>query len=414
MNGPGGDIRAAAAEAGRLRQSGNASAAASLLRSALAKEPGFAPAWNLLGIAELETGDPAAAVRSFSRALAIDPDPALWLNLARAHRALGSLGEELNSLDQALSRDPYLLPALLAKGEVLLALDRADEAVELYRLLFDGLGSTSDLPPQFDAQLQQARTLLAAANERKMEGFNRAFAEAERRYPADELRRVRGYAEQRAGQRKVFQQQPTSGHFPYLPAIEFFDRDLFPWFEELEQRTSEIREEILALWDEDVEDGFRPYIERPPGSPLGQWSELNHSPRWSAWFFWENGARHDANCARCPRTTAAIERLPLLDIPGKSPTAMFSILEPHTRIPPHTGTSNVRVTIHLPLVVPPGCGFRVGSETREWHEGDAWAFDDTIEHEAWNNSDRPRAILIIDSWNPFLTDPEREVIRRIG
>jgi aspartyl/asparaginyl beta-hydroxylase (cupin superfamily) len=93
---------------------------------------------------------------------------------------------------------------------------------------------------------------------------------------------------------------------------------------------------------------------------------------------------------------------------------MFSILKPRTRIPPHTGTSNARVTVHLPLIVPPGCGFRVGAETREWRVGEAWAFDDTIEHEAWNDSDQPRAILIIDTWNPFLSEAEREVVRRIG
>ena len=93
---------------------------------------------------------------------------------------------------------------------------------------------------------------------------------------------------------------------------------------------------------------------------------------------------------------------------------MFSILKPRTRIPPHTGTSNTRVTVHLPLIVPPGCRFRVGADTREWREGEAWAFDDTIEHEAWNDSDQPRAILIIDAWNPLLTEAEREVVRRIG
>jgi aspartyl/asparaginyl beta-hydroxylase (cupin superfamily) len=93
---------------------------------------------------------------------------------------------------------------------------------------------------------------------------------------------------------------------------------------------------------------------------------------------------------------------------------MFSILQPRTRIPPHTGSSNIRTTIHLPLVVPPGCGFRVGAETREWVEGEAWAFDDTIEHEAWNDSDQVRAILILDGWNPFLTEAEREVSRKIG
>ena len=93
---------------------------------------------------------------------------------------------------------------------------------------------------------------------------------------------------------------------------------------------------------------------------------------------------------------------------------MFSILEPRTRIPPHTGSSNVRTTVHLPLVVPEGCGFRVGSETRTSEAGKAWAFDDTIEHEAWNDSDAPRAILILDAWNPLLTEAERAAVRVVG
>lgn len=104
----------------------------------------------------------------------------------------------------------------------------------------------------------------------------------------------------------------------------------------------------------------------------------------------------------------------MLDVPRRAPSVMFSILEPRTRIPAHTGVTNTRSTIHLPLIVPPGCGFRVGGETREWREGEAWAFDDTIEHEAWNDSDQPRVILIIDGWNPFLTDLEREGVRALA
>jgi len=100
-----------------------------------------------------------------------------------------------------------------------------------------------------------------------------------------------------------------------------------------------------------------------------------------------------------------------LALPGSAPTAVFSILEPRTRIPPHTGVNNARLICHLPLIVPPGCGFRVGAETREWQPGKAFVFDDTIEHEAWNLSDSPRAILIFDVWNPFLSAAERDMIK---
>jgi aspartyl/asparaginyl beta-hydroxylase (cupin superfamily) len=108
---------------------------------------------------------------------------------------------------------------------------------------------------------------------------------------------------------------------------------------------------------------------------------------------------------------AALSKVPQVDIPGRGPTAFFSILDAKTHIPAHTGVTNTRLTVHLPLIVPPGCGFRVGGETREWQVGRAWAFDDTIEHEAWNDSDIPRAILIFDIWHPELTLMERDLVR---
>ncbi len=89
---------------------------------------------------------------------------------------------------------------------------------------------------------------------------------------------------------------------------------------------------------------------------------------------------------------------------------MYSALQPRTRIPPHTGVANFRLVVHLPLVLPPGCGFRVGSETREWRIGESWVFDDTIEHEAINDSDQIRVVLIWDTWHPALTPVERRLI----
>jgi aspartate beta-hydroxylase len=89
---------------------------------------------------------------------------------------------------------------------------------------------------------------------------------------------------------------------------------------------------------------------------------------------------------------------------------MFSLLKPKTRIPPHTGVSNVRLVTHVPLIIPEGCGFRVGNTTRQWEPGKAWVFDDTIEHEAWNDSDKLRVVLIFDIWHPQLNTVEREMI----
>ena len=110
---------------------------------------------------------------------------------------------------------------------------------------------------------------------------------------------------------------------------------------------------------------------------------------------------------------AAVSRLPQAQVALRSPSAMYSALAPKTQIPPHTGVANFRLVVHVPLIVPPGCGFRVGGELWEWRVGEGCVFDDTIEHEAWNNSDDPRYILICDVWSPRLSPEERAAIAGI-
>ena len=402
------------ARAGAARQTGNDDEAIAILGALLARSPRHAPASNLLGVIWLERGALVEAARYFEQAIAADPDsPFPWANLAIAQRGLGDRVGELANLEEALSRDPYFLAALLAKGETLRALGREADAMEFLRQLLDGLGNGQGFGEKITTRIEQARKWLRCQGEVRNRDYDAAIAKVAAAWPSADLTRAKAYAAQRAGLRKVYIQQPEAGFFPYLPAIEYFDRAHFPWFAMLEQETDAIRGELLSLWADD-DSSFRPYVTHPPGTPTNQWAELNHSSRWSAWFLWENGERNDLHCARCPATAAAVERLPLLDAPGKGPTVMFSVLYPATRIPPHTGSTNVRTTVHLPLVVPPGCGFRVGAETREWREGAAWAFDDTIEHEAWNDSDRPRAILIVDTWNPLLSEAEKAIVRAVG
>ncbi|HUH22777.1 MAG TPA: aspartyl/asparaginyl beta-hydroxylase domain-containing protein, partial [Brevundimonas sp.] len=105
-----------------------------------------------------------------------------------------------------------------------------------------------------------------------------------------------------------------------------------------------------------------------------------------------------------------LESLPMADQDGFAPTAMFSALQPHTHIPAHTGSSNVRLLAHLPIILPGPARFRVGNTVKPWEMGKAWVFDDTIEHEAWNDADSLRVILIFDVWNPYLDDKEKVLI----
>jgi aspartyl/asparaginyl beta-hydroxylase (cupin superfamily) len=133
------------------------------------------------------------------------------------------------------------------------------------------------------------------------------------------------------------------------------------------------------------------------------------NPDWSAHFLYKDGAEQPG-ARQCPRTLAALEAAPLTRIPKRTPSILFSKLAAGAHIPPHTGMLNARLICHLPLIVPAGCEFRVGNNVRAWSEGQAWVFDDTIEHEAWNRSSQDRYILIFDIWRPELSEEERAAV----
>lgn len=207
-----------------------------------------------------------------------------------------------------------------------------------------------------------------------------------------------------------FPQLPKIFFYPDLPYVDFVDPALFPWRSALESGFRELRDEAAALLA-DTSD-FSPYVGRTPDRPQGDVHGLLENPDWSSLYLWNGGAPVEQNVARCPKTYEAIaEHVPLCRIGRMAPAVLFSLLKPGAHIPPHTGMLNIRYICHLPLIVPEGCSLRVGDRTAGWQEGRLLAFDDTVEHEARNESDRDRLVLIFDIWNPHLTDEERTVVR---
>ena len=174
-----------------------------------------------------------------------------------------------------------------------------------------------------------------------------------------------------------------------------------------------IREELKAALASEQKD-FTPYINLRAGAPVDQWRELNQSARWSHYSLWKHGQPIEEHLAKCKETRKALEAVDMAEIGGLCPNAMFSALAPHTKIPPHTGETNARLVVHLPLVVPEKCTYRVGFEHRTWKEGEVLIFDDTIEHTARNDSNELRVVLIFDVWNPLLAPEEREVVRAMA
>ncbi|HEV2568890.1 aspartyl/asparaginyl beta-hydroxylase domain-containing protein [Sphingomonas sp.] len=383
------------------------------LEQVVAIVPDHPQALNSLGTHALGAGEFERARDLFARAAAADPnEPVLWMNVARAARELGDDAGELAALDKALAIDARFFLALLRKAHLLQRQGQDVAAATLW-------SNASMVAPPQEQLSQELRDLLAhglafasAQQQRTAALLDQELASARTGLERRDTRRFDAAVDAMLGRRRIYANQCDGLHFPFLPADEFFDREHFPWLAELEAATPAIRAELQDLLAKG-DKGFAPYVQYPSGYPESKWSHLDHSERWSAYFLWRHGKRMDEHCARCPETAAVLAKLPLASHAGRAPTAFFSLLHPKTRIPPHTGVTNTRTIVHLALIVPEGCGFRVGGETRQWVEGEAFAFDDTIEHEAWNDSDQLRAVLILDVWNPYITAEERKLVDRL-
>jgi tetratricopeptide (TPR) repeat protein len=355
------------------------------------------------------SGDLAGARQALEQALASGPGSlGLWTKLSALRRATGDVAGALDAIDQALVLAPLDFSALLARAMLLEKLGRSG-AGEAFMNAVARLPSDGDIPDALAATIAHAKKRAdehIASVEKRLAtsipaGLDREHSRSASRFVSNISRRTRHY-----------HQEPTDFHFPGLPEIEFHERDHFPELVALEQATDAIRTEFETLIAAEAAQ-MVPYIQYPERVPLRQWKELNNNRDWTAIHLLQNGKRVEANARHCPQTIAAIAKLPQPQVPGASPNAMFSLLAPRTRIPPHTGVANTRLVCHLPLIVPSGCGFRCGATTREWRIGETFVFDDTIEHEAWNDSDELRVVLIVDLWPPALDPVDRESVATI-
>lgn len=405
------EARALADAINQISSSQPATDASKLIELALARAPEQPIVLNAVAGHMYRIGNANGARELYQRALAIDPaSKVLWLNLAAACRTMHDTSAEAAALDKALAIEPRYVLALLQKGDLMERLGNPKAAATAYGDALASQASGAPVPKGADAALRHAADVVRA-NAADLEAFiAQEVAAVRSKSGSADQGRFDACLEVFLGKRRVYASLPKGFLFPYLPAIEFLPRDDFPWLEPLEAATDYIAAEAAAVLRDSTGE-FRPYVEFAPGTPLDQWAPLNHSTSWSVYSFWHDSKPLEEHIARCPKTAAAISALPLCDIPGYAPSAYFSVLKPHTHLPAHTGTTNSRCLVHLPLIIPDGCRFRVGSQTRAWQRGKAWVFDDTIEHEAWNDSDAIRIILICDIWNPLLSIAERDLVR---
>lgn len=335
-------------------------------------------------------------------------DPSLWLKLSAVRRAGGDLSGALAAVERSLGLQPRDFGALLHRAMLLEQLGdtRCDQA---FGHALAQLPPGANVPAPMRSAVAHARGRWEAHSSSVERRLSAAIPEG---VSALARRRAERLASNSAHTTRHFHQEPTDFHYPGVPEIEFHDRSNFPQLELLDAATETIRREFDALMRAEAAE-MVPYIQYPEHVPLAQWKELNNSREWTAVHLLQNGELVEANARHCPKTIELLAKLDQPHILGASPNAMFSLLAPRTRIPPHTGVANTRLVCHLPLIVPPNCGFRVGGSTREWKVGESFMFDDTIEHEAWNDSDELRVVLIADLWQPSLSVEERSAIAAV-
>lgn len=395
------------ASATRASNAGRVPEAERLWKKVLQRAPKHPQALCALGLHALQSGNVDKARKRLEAAREAAPqDLYILMTLADACRRQGDATAERDAIEAALAVDAYCVPALLARGNWIERHGKASLAATVYANALKISPPEAEWPPAWRAQLEHARQFA----ERQSMAFD-AFLNGELAALTAALPRASAarWAEAmaiRARRSAPYLSESNQLHIPRLPAIPFFDRAGFPFLATLEDNTDLIRDELQRALQAD-RDRFQPYIAYRPGDPVNQWRELDHSERWSAFHLWRNGEAVSENLERCPQTAALLADVALCDLDGLCPNVFFSALAPKTKIPPHNGESNARVIGHLPLIVPEGCRLRVGFDVREWEVGKALVFDDTLEHEAWNDSDELRVVLIFDLWNPLLDDTDR-------
>ena len=364
--------------------------------------------------------DRAAAGGQVAAALALlepiiaagEADIDLWRRIASLRRAAGDADGALAAIDAGLAGAPLDFVALLFRASLLE--QRGDGAAG------EACGrALAQLPERSAAGFDRARgraraervggaPAAARAHARRGAGRPRPALSADERNKAGRL-----ILEPDAADPRVAQRADPISTIPASASASSTIAARFAWLAAWEAATDTIADEFAAGGRRRIGRAGTPTFAYAAHAPVAQWAKLNHSRDWTAIHLINRGEVVEANARHCPRTMALLAKFPQPQISGCGANAMFSLLAPGTRIPPHGGVANFRLVAHLPLIVPGGCWFRVGGETREWRRGEAFVFDDCIEHEAANESDALRVVMIADCWHPDLGAAERAAIAAI-
>ncbi|WP_165967416.1 aspartyl/asparaginyl beta-hydroxylase domain-containing protein [Luteimonas aestuarii] len=403
-------INALMLEGDRLAQDGQSISAAVCWQKVLELEPGFPPALDCLAMQAAQRGDIDMARDLLEQAVAAAPGFAMaHAHLSRVHAVLGNENAALASIDDAIKADPAAWGPRMEKARMLEAKGRDREAAAAYGSGLAYMPEPARQAPELQSLVGHAQRMVAENQARLRQFLEGRLGDLMRTGSPRKLERFQHSFDVLTGRRDMALSRPLTLPFARLPSIPIFHREDFDWAPAVEAAFPDMLRELQALLEEQAE--FVPYVQMPDDEPKGQFAPLNNNPDWGAYYFWKSGQLIEEHAQRCPLTVEALaDNAPMCIVPNRAPVSFFSALKPGTHIAAHHGATNSRLTVHMPLIIPPDCALRVGGETHAWKPGELVMFDDTILHEAWNNSDRLRVVLIFDVWHPMLSDLERQLV----
>lgn len=379
--------------------------------------------WVAFRLAQLALGrnDTARAIRLLESAIKLWPDePQLGVELAVVHLMISEPALAISVLESTLTGSPSFAAAWLLLGQVHDELgDSANALKAWYQAVtraqragqWRDEGSTP--APLLDSVVRAIESVRLG----RRDLFFGAYDDVRQKFGEHELKRVdravSGFLRDWDATPADPRQRPRFLFFPDLPSSPYHDPYLQPWAARLKANFPLIRADAIRVVAEDRK--LPNFVNLKAGDRLENYVKgTGPQPSWEAFFFYRHGERYDANHARCPNTSNALDAIELCRISEHAPEICFSVLKPGSHILPHYGVTNTRLVMHLPLVVPPDCALNiVDVGEHHWEEGQLVMFDDTFAHEAWNRSDATRIVLLMDCWNPHLTQVEKIAVKRL-
>ena len=170
-----------------------------------------------------------------------------------------------------------------------------------------------------------------------------------------------------------------------------YNNENFPWVDDVESDWKKVRTEL---------DGVMKYRDSMPSFQdiVKEVGAIQTDDQWKTYFLKGVGMDCVENASQCPETMKLLEK-----IPGVT-TAFFSILSPRKHIPSHRGAWAGVLRLHVGLMVPEPqdqVRIRIANQICHWQEGKCLIFDDTWNHEVWNDTDGYRVVLFIDFERPL-------------